>query len=152
MYILQSNCILVDTSRDCMNAWVVDETIFSVFSAAVLSVWELGVIHCRCSWYRPVLIVTPEPEPSGGRGVFLVAGGGGGRTDPDISRYNWLPASAPLPQLPLHFQPSHSRPSWCLHFIQGAGGIRRRTYMIPSTLDWVGEIFTKKHIAEFAIK
>ena len=47
-----------------------------------------------------VLIVTPEPEPSGGRGVFLVAGGGGGRTDPDISRYNWLPASAPLPQLP----------------------------------------------------
>ena len=77
-----------------------DETIFSVFSAAVLSVWELGVIHCQCSWYRPAVIVTPEPEPSGGRGVFLVAGGGGGRTDPDISRYNWLPASAPPPQLP----------------------------------------------------
>ena len=78
------------------------DDILSVLTRAVLSVWELGVIHCQCSWYRPVLvlIVTPEPEPSGGRGVFLVAGGGGGRTDPDISRYNWLPASAPLPQLP----------------------------------------------------
>ena len=132
-----------------MNAWVVDE-IYDVLTPAVLSVWELCVIHCRCSWYRPALIVTPEPEPSGGRGVFLVSAGRG-RTDPDISRYNWLPASAP--RLSCRSTSSRHTPSPAdVCTAHRAGGILSiHTWFLLHLIEW-GEIFTNKHIAEFAMK